>query len=161
MEGVMEDDQYELVRVESGSEDWVKFHHIQRTALFRQEVSEYEREFNDTFFCRPANRSWLLLKWQGVAVGITTLDHFDDSTAATRAVAIADEFQGKGHGRALGLLTQEFARSQGVKSLCVNAGDHAVEFYRRLGFEKETWDLNEYEGVVNPEKIIQMVCRKL
>lgn len=157
----MEGDRYELVKVDLGSEDWVRFHHIQRTALFRQEISDYEGDFHDKNFRRPANRSWLLLKWQGEAVGITTLDHFDDATAATRAVAIAEEFQGKGHGRALGLLTQEFAKSQGVKSLCVNAGDHAVDFYRRLGFEKETWDLNEYEGVTKPEKMIQMVCRKL
>lgn len=158
---LMEDQSYQIVKVEPGSEDWVKFHEIQRTALFHQAVEEYNPQYNDACFHRPAKRSLLLLKWQGEAVGITTLDQFSDASAATRAVAIGEEFQGAGHGRALGLLTQEFAKALGVKTLCVNAGDHAVDFYRKLGFEKEIWDENEYDGVINPGTMIQMICRDL
>jgi len=157
----MDNSDYELVTVVPGTEDWVSFHEIQRTALFEQGVDEYKPHYHDACFHRPAQRSLILLKWNGAALGVTTLDQFADNSAATRSVAIAKEFQGKGHGLALGQLTQQFAKTQGVSTLCVNAGDHAVDFYRRLGFEKETWDLNEYEGSSNPEKMIQMVCRKL
>lgn len=152
---------YELVKVEPGTEDWVRFHEIQRTALFEQDAQEYDPYYHDTCFHKPAQRSLLLLKWKGASVGITTLDHFADNSAATRSVAIATEFQGNGHGLALGKLTQEFAKTKGVDTLCVNAGDHAVGFYRRLGFEKEMWNPKEYEGITEPETMIQMVCRKL
>lgn len=156
----MAETEYEIVKVEPGSQDWANFHEIQRTALFEQDVNEYDPHYHDACFQKPAQRSLLLLKWKGASVGVTTLDHFSDNSAATRGVAIATEFQGKGHGMALGKLTQEFARAEGVDTLCVNAGDHAVGYYQRLGFEKEIWNAKEYEGVSEPEKMIQMVCRK-
>lgn len=158
LEATIESDEYQLVTVEPNSDDWKEFHRVRRTALFQQSVSEYTPHYHDALYHRSAQRHQLLLKWKGVAVGVTTLDRFPDGTAATRAVAIADEFQGQGHGRALGILTQEFAKLQGTTSLCVNAGAHTVGFYASLGFERKMWDRNEYDEGTSPETVIQMVC---
>lgn len=149
-------DEYELVVVTPGSDDWMAFHHVQRTALFRQSPAEYEPTFHDAYYFRPARRCQLLLKWNRLALGVTTLDEFQDSRAATRSVAVAEEFQGKGHGRTLLLLTQEFAKRRGIETLCVNAGADAVGFYRSLGFVEETWDATEFDGIESPQTMVQM-----
>lgn len=145
--------------VVSGGDDWSAFHEIQRTALFNQAAADYDAQYHDRVFHRPAERFKLLLKCNDKATGITTLDVFPDGKAATRAVAIAEKMQGKGHGNALGKLVQQFARERGAQLLCVNAGDHAVGYYRSLGFVVETWDPNEYDGISDPDTMIQMTCR--
>ncbi|MEJ0003797.1 MAG: GNAT family N-acetyltransferase [Pararobbsia sp.] len=142
-------------------DDWSAFHDIQRTALFNQAADDYRPEFHDHNFHRPAERFKLLLKWNGKAMGITTLDVFADGKAATRAVAIAETMQGQGHGRALGELVQQFARTHGTKVLCVNSGSDAVGFYRSLGFVTEIWDPREYDGITEPESMIQMTRQLL
>ncbi len=150
---------YELVIVEPASEDWQAFHDIQRVTLFEQDPSEYDAHYHDHLFHRPASRTQLLLKFNGQAIGVTTLDVFPDRTAATRSVAITHEKQHMGHGAALGKLTQEFARGLGCSALCVNAGAHVTDFYRSLGFTPEIWDIKEYDGIGSPETMIQMVYR--
>lgn len=157
----MEDSPYKLIEIVPGTDEWRTFHRIQRTSLFRQAEDEYDPLYHDACFRRPAQRTQLLLTFRDKAVGGLVLDDFGDKTAATRAVVIADEYQSKGHGFALGTLTQAFAKNRGIKQLCVNAGVHATGFYQRLGFVQEVWDLREYDGVVNPEVSIQMVCRNL
>ena len=129
--------------------------------LFEQDLSSYDAHYHDCVYHRPAQRTQLLLKFRGEAIGITTLDQFPDKTAATRGVAITDSKQQMGHGAVLGKLTQEFAKSLGCKTLCVNAGTHTTGFYGSLGFTPEIWDIKEYEGIGSPETMVQMVCRLL
>lgn len=148
---------YELKTIFNKGEEWHAFHEIQRVELFKQEVSEYTPEFHDNYFCKPAERSQLLLKFQGKSVGVTTLDIFDDMSAATRVVAIDNKFQGAGHGKVLGEMVREFARKKGVEMLCVNADPDKVGYYQSLGFEKENWDMSEFDDIPNP-KAIQMTC---
>lgn len=140
-------------------DDWSAFHEIQRTALFNQAAADYDASFHDRYFHRPAERFKLLLKCNGEATGITTLDVFSDGTAATRSVAIAETMRGQGHGCALGKLVQQFARAHGTEVLCVNSGADTIGFYRSLGFVREMWDPHEYDGVTEPETMIQMTCR--
>lgn len=126
--------------------------------MFEQTVAEYKAEFHDTNFRRPAERTQLLLKLNGEAIGVLTLDCFQEKSAATRCVAIREDHQGRGHGRVMASLTRAFAKSSGCTTLCVNAGPDAEGFYRTLGFERQVWDEHEFEGIPNPT-MIQMVCR--
>jgi hypothetical protein len=39
----------------------------------------------------------------------------------------------------------DFAKSHGIKRLCVNADFNAVGYYTSLGFIPQTWSQDEYE----------------
>lgn len=139
----------------SSHQDRENFHHIQRMSLFEQSESEYEPEFHDQYFSRPAQRFRLLLEFSHVPIGITTLDIIEDDRAITRSVAVSKEFQREGHGKALGKLVQEFARSLGVKRLHVNADKKKTGYYESLGFKEDEWGKEDLIGI-DTSNIVQM-----
>ena len=139
----------------SNHRDRDNFHHIQRVSLFEQSESEYEPEFHDQYFSKPAQRFQLLLEFSDIPIGITTLDVIKDDRAITRGVSISKEFQGKGHGKALGKLVQEFAQSLGIKRLHVNADKNKIQYYESLGFKKDEWEKEDLNGI-DASNIVQM-----
>lgn len=89
---------------------------------------------------------------------MTTLDIIDGTKAVTRAVAIDENYQGKGHGKILGEMVKEFARAQGIEVLCVNADPDKTEYYSSFGFKPENWDMTEWDNIANPH-VVQMTCK--
>lgn len=71
------------------------------------------------------------------------LDDFGGGRAAIRTVAVRQDRQGQGHGRALAQLVEAFARTQGVAQLCVNANREATGYYAALGFSQQVWSEQE------------------
>lgn len=110
----------------------------------------------------PAARANLLLKFNGHAVGLLSLDNFGDGRAAIRAVAVVTDEQGMRHGKQLVALTAEVAKSQGIETLCVNAGPGSADFYRKLKFSDHEWsaaEIDDYNRGSSKPVIEQLVLR--
>jgi ribosomal protein S18 acetylase RimI-like enzyme len=139
------DGHYQLAPVAENTTAWNSYHEIARTSLFKNNKSEYYTALKilDSYY---AKMTPLLLSFNGEAMGTVALDELGDGRAAMRMVAVEKSHHGRGHGRALGSLLMEFARSHGIKRLCVNAGSDAVGYYTSLGFTPETWSRDEYES---------------
>ena len=141
---------YALVKVET-PEDWEIYHRIRRQELFeaRGKWDVYNSEMPEE---KIPNNTPFLLKADGVGVGTARLDIREDGTAVVRLVAVTKKEQGKGHGRELAILMEEFARAHGVKKLLVNAHVDATGYYEKLGFIRQDWDSKEHK-----DSILQMV----
>ena len=68
-------------------------------------------------------------------VGTLQLLHSADSEMKMRQVAISPRHQGKGIGKALVRVAEEFARTHSYRTIRLNARDTAVAFYLSLNYE--------------------------
>jgi GNAT superfamily N-acetyltransferase len=122
---------YELV---TPTEDiqWRAYHDIRRQVLFeaRGQFGIYQEDRPDE---RAAGNHPKLLLYRGDPVGVVRID-VDATTALCRRVAIRADVQGRGHGRVLLSLVQQFARVKGCVRLAAHVASDAVEFYERCGF---------------------------
>ena len=60
----------------------------------------------------------------------------DEREIKMRQVAVAEDFQRRGVGRALVEFSEQFARERGFKTTTLHARQNAVAFYEKLGYEK-------------------------
>ncbi|KKW47652.1 hypothetical protein A3C21_03290 [Candidatus Kaiserbacteria bacterium RIFCSPHIGHO2_02_FULL_59_21] len=126
----------ELARVTT-AEDWASYHDIRRTELFEARGrSDYDPNYRGE---RDPNKTALLLKTNGRAIGTARFDILSPDIAAVRLVAITKKEQGRGFGRLLMKNLESLAKRQGISTLVLNAHPTAVGFYERLGFHKEAW----------------------
>jgi GNAT superfamily N-acetyltransferase len=135
---------YELVEVQS-AEEWKAYHFLRRTVLWEAKSRfNYNENHPDE---RLNGNHPLLLKLNGSAIGTTRLDEIGRGAGVVRLVSIASAVQRVGHGRALSLLTEDYARRFGIATLLVNAAPDAVGFYEKMGWTKEMWDESELRGL--------------
>lgn len=122
---------YELI-TPIGDIQWRAYHDIRRQVLFeaRGQFGVYQEDHPDEH--APGNHPKLLL-YRGDPVGVVRID-VAATTALCRRVAIRSDVQGRGHGRVLLSLVQQFARENGCERLASYAAPDAVEFYQRCGF---------------------------
>ncbi|SCX32331.1 putative acetyltransferase [Agrobacterium sp. DSM 25558] len=122
---------YDLVLVESAA-DQSAYHRIRRTVLFEAR-GRFDYIPDEAEEIKEQNLS-LIFKLDGQAIGTVRLDQKSDGRAIVRLVAIAPEFQNRGHGRALMTLLGRLALSLGVNELLVHSAPDAAGFYQKLGF---------------------------
>lgn len=67
-------------------------------------------------------------------LGCCLLTRVDPSTVRLRQMAVPNNMQGKGIGRALMIFAENIARDLGYKKLCMHARKTAVGFYQKLGY---------------------------
>lgn len=67
-------------------------------------------------------------------LGCCLLTRMDDGTVRLRQMAVPNNMQGKGIGRALMIFAENIARDLGYKKLCMHARKTAVGFYQKLGY---------------------------
>ncbi|MEP7218840.1 MAG: GNAT family N-acetyltransferase [Bacteroidota bacterium] len=72
----------------------------------------------------------------GALAGCLILTPIDDNALKMRQVAVAEEMQGKGVGRALVERSEEIGREKGFREIVLNARETAVPFYDRLRYER-------------------------
>ncbi len=143
---------YQLIKAES-EQDWLSYHEIRRTILFedRGRIGIYNANHPDE--ANPYNHS-LLLKFNNYAYVTTRLDNRKDGTGIVRQVAIIRSEQGKGHGRILSRLVDEYAQSLGINILLVNSAPESVGYYEHTGWVPFLWDKRELSEI--SEGCIQM-----
>lgn len=127
--------------------DWRDYHTIRREVLWEARGrTGYNDRDRDEYI--PANHP-LLLKLHRRPIGTTRLDDFGNGTGAVRLVAIVGDLQMRGHGRKLGELVEDYARSLGMTMLFVNAAPEAVGYYEKLGWHRFMWDETEPSGIAS------------
>ena len=67
-------------------------------------------------------------------LGCCMMTRTDAATLRLRQMAVPNNMQGKGIGRALMIFAENIARDQGYKRLCMHARSTAVGFYQKLGY---------------------------
>ena len=135
---------HELVEVRSPDE-WKAYHFLRRTVLWEAKGRlNYNENHPDEHL--KGNHP-LLLKLDGLSIGTARLDEVDRCSGVVRLVSIAPDVQRSGHGRALSMLTEDYARRLGITTLLVNAAPDAVGFYEKMGWKKDIWDESELRGL--------------
>jgi len=116
-------------------EDWEHYHRIRRTVLWERRglLGTYDERHPDEH--RPGHHP-LLLTFDGAPVGVVRVD-VDGDVAFFRRVAVSEDVQRQGHGRALLGLAEAFARGQGCGRLQSSVASDAAGFYAKCGFRRD------------------------
>jgi N-acetylglutamate synthase-like GNAT family acetyltransferase len=67
-------------------------------------------------------------------LGCCLMSRMDAVTIRLRQMAVPNNMQGKGIGRALMIFAENIARDLGYRKLCMHARTTAVGFYQKLGY---------------------------
>ena len=67
-------------------------------------------------------------------LGCCLMTRVDAAAIRLRQMAVPNNMQGKGVGRALMIFAENIARDLGYKQLCMHARSTAVGFYQKLGY---------------------------
>jgi N-acetylglutamate synthase-like GNAT family acetyltransferase len=147
---------YELVRV-STEGDWREYHAVRRMVLWEgRGRSDYDDRQADEYLLSDHP---LLLRLDGRPIGTTRLDDFGNGSRAVRLVAISTDMQGKGHGRVLSALVDDYARHLGLTLLFVNALPEAIGYYQKMGWEFCDWNEAELIGIASDCKQMRRAIR--
>jgi len=85
-------------------------------------------------------------------LGCCVLTRMDAATVRLRQMAVPNNMQGKGIGRALMIFAENIARDLGYKKLCMHARTTAVGFYQKLGYARTG---EEFTEVTIPHYIME------
>lgn len=112
--------------------EWVAYHEIRREVLWgaRGRFGVYDDTHPDG---HKANNFPKLFLNAGEPIGVNRIDLKGDA-AWFRRVAIKEQHQRQGHGRALLTLAEEFAKERGAVRVNSNVDIDAISFYRRCGY---------------------------
>ncbi|HVU53771.1 MAG TPA: GNAT family N-acetyltransferase [Puia sp.] len=85
-------------------------------------------------------------------LGCCLLTRQDQYTMRLRQMAVPNNMQGKGIGRALMIFAENIARDLGYKKLCMHARKTALGFYEKLGYAPSG---EEFTEVTIPHYIME------
>jgi predicted GNAT family N-acyltransferase len=85
-------------------------------------------------------------------LGCCLLTRMDAFTVRLRQMAVPNNMQGKGVGRALMIFAENIARDLGYRKLCMHARQTAVGFYQKLGYSVSG---EPFEEVTIPHYIME------
>ena len=120
------------LRTPSSTEEWQAYHSIRRKLLFenRGRFGVYDENHPDE---QSKGNHPLLLLLDGEAIGVIRID-INGNQAIFRRVAIREDLQRAGHGRALLTLAESFAQEKGCLHIWSDVAPDAVGFYQRCGY---------------------------
>jgi GNAT superfamily N-acetyltransferase len=121
-----------VLRSVSSDAEWESYHAIRERVLWeaRGRFGEYDRDHPDEH--ADGNHPLLLLV-DGEPVGVIRVD-VRPPIAWFRRVAVREDVQRRGHGRAMLELAMDFSRERGCFEVRSNVDPEAVTFYQRLRF---------------------------
>jgi N-acetylglutamate synthase-like GNAT family acetyltransferase len=126
--------EYEL-RAPANDDEWLAFHAIRLMVLFENRGKSEIYIENHPDDSKPGNHP-LILIYQGVVIGVVRIDVLE-KVAWLRRVAIREDLQQMGHGRALVQLAEVFAKAHRCTEVRSNAAVEAVGFYERCGYARD------------------------
>ena len=85
-------------------------------------------------------------------LGCCMLTRMDAKTIRLRQMAVPNNMQGKGIGRALMIFAENIARDLGYRKLCMHARKTAVGFYQKLGYGISG---DEFDEVTIPHYVME------
>ena len=128
-----------LQQINYGSPEYEKMLHL-RYELLRKPLGlsfdpgELEKEKEDVLIGSLEH---------GRLLGCCVLTRVDDKTVRLRQMAVPDNLQGKGIGRALMIFAENRARDMGYQTLMMHARIGAIGFYEKLGYKKNDGEFIE------------------
>jgi GNAT superfamily N-acetyltransferase len=126
--------QHEL-RTPQSNEEWQAFHAIRRRVLFENRGKDEIYNANHPDDSKPGNHP-LVLVYRDVVIGVIRID-VAGTVAWFRRIAIREDLQRLGHGRALLRLAEAFAKAEDCDEIRSNAAVEAVGFYERCGYARD------------------------
>lgn len=115
--------------------EWRAFHAIRRKVLFENRGKSEIYNENHPDDAKPGNHP-LVLVYRDAVIGVIRVD-VSGTVAWIRRVAIREDLQRLGHGRALLVLAEDFAKAHGCTEVRSNAAVEAVGFYERCGYKRD------------------------
>jgi predicted GNAT family N-acyltransferase len=85
-------------------------------------------------------------------LGCCMLVEEDSETVRLRQMAVVNDVQGKGIGRALMQFAENLARDRGYKKITMHARKNAVGFYEKVGYRKKG---KEFEEITIPHYVME------
>ena len=85
-------------------------------------------------------------------IGCCMLVEEDSETVRLRQMAVLNDLQGKGLGRALMNFAENLARDRGYKKITMHARKNAVGFYEKMGYKRKG---KEFEEITIPHYIME------
>lgn len=76
-------------------------------------------------------------------LGCCMLVEVDPQTVRLRQMAVVNDVQGKGIGRALMQFAENLARDRGYKKITMHARKNAAGFYEKMGYKKKGQEFHE------------------
>lgn len=139
------------LRAPASEEEWLALHAIRRRVLFenRGKFETYIENHPDDF---KTGHHPLILLHRGVVIGVVRVE-VSGTVAWLRRVAIRDDVQRLGHGRALLQLAEAFSKAHGCNEVVSNAAVEALGFYESCGYVRDA-------STVSPVNSVR-VCKSL
>jgi GNAT superfamily N-acetyltransferase len=132
------------LRAPETDEEWRAFHGIRRKVLFENRgKSDYLENHPDD--SKIGNYPLVLIS-QGDIIGVIRVD-VRESEAWLRRVAIREDLQRQGHGRALLRLAENFALKKNCTEVRTNAAVESVGFYERCGYMRDIVSVSPVNSV--------------
>jgi len=85
-------------------------------------------------------------------LGCCMLVEEEPGTVRLRQMAVINDLQGKGIGRALMQFAENLARDRGFKKITMHARKNAVGFYEKMGYRKRG---EEFEEITIPHYVME------
>lgn len=85
-------------------------------------------------------------------LGCCMLVEEDPQTVRLRQMAVINDLQGKGIGRALMTFAENLARDRGYRTITMHARDNAIGFYEKMGYRKVG---NSFEEITIPHYVME------
>jgi len=123
------------LRTPANEDEWRTFHAIRRKVLFENRGKSEVYDENHPDDAKPGNHP-LVLVYRDAVIGVIRVD-VRATVAWIRRVAIREDLQRMGHGRALLVLAEDFANARGCTEVRSNAAVEAVGFYERCGYTRD------------------------
>jgi N-acetylglutamate synthase-like GNAT family acetyltransferase len=128
-----------LRMIDHGTKEYEQMIHLRNEILRKPiglhfEKEELENEKNDVLMGAFEDERLL---------GCCLLTRVDDDTARLRQMAVPNNMQGKGIGRALMIFAENIARDLGYKKLIMHARKTAIGFYEKLGYNTSGKEFQE------------------
>ncbi|HEY7183660.1 MAG TPA: GNAT family N-acetyltransferase [Blastocatellia bacterium] len=123
------------LRGPENEDEWRVYHAIRRKVLFenRGRFGVYNENHPDEF---EKDNHPLILFDRDTPIGVIRVD-VRDRVAWFRRVAVREDLQRAGHGRALLSLAEAFAREAGCNEARSDVAADAVGFYERCGYSRD------------------------
>lgn len=104
---------------------------------------ELEKEKNNLHIAAYEDESML---------GCCMLVEEDAQTVRLRQMAVINDLQGKGIGRALMQFAENLARDRGYKKITMHARRNAIGFYEKMGYKKIS---KEFQEITIPHYVME------
>lgn len=85
-------------------------------------------------------------------LGCCMLVEEDPQTVRLRQMAVLNDLQGKGIGKALMTFAENLARDRGYRKITMHARKNAIGFYEKMGYEKVG---QEFEEITIPHYVME------